>query len=1098
VGDVDVMDAARRSVSAIAQAGGCRLVVVSRALFLAFVRAHPKSLHTYLTQAIARLWRVAHFVLADYLGLPRAAQERLPLGPAVNAVNAAALGGTDASPACEWDLKELSVGVHAQALAQAARKVSLAPGQLLYAERAPGDALFLLVQGSTRADAVPWPAGTGVSPPPLPPPALLGAAAFLSRTPRRETVRADQATGATLLAFGPEELDALLAASPQAFVALLLAAAGALAPVIRRFISLGLNRVWLAAGDAAFTRAAPASSLYILISGRVRLLRDGAAGGAAWGAPSPDDFGLYLSGAEEAGRGDTIGEASLLAGGCYDATALCVRDSELVRMSRAAFELITARSPAAAARLLETMARKLTHDGGKGSAPHGGGGPGAVQRRRPDLVTICVLPASGLGASPPGAAESAVGALATSLACALGRFGPTLALDKGGAAARFQDGTVARLASRFYRSKLTGWMAAQEEAYRFILLLAEPGASAWSQMCVSQADCVLVVGRAGDPPTPGPGEAALLWRAGGARRGGRMELALLHASGVPEPRVAACALPVPAGTAAWLDARPLCRTHHHARSGSDVDVARLARHLAGRAVGLLLAGRGARGLAHLGALRALSDAGVPVDVVGGTGAGALVAAAFARGASQRTLLRRCAAMSPFSGAERSLLADATLPLLSFFSGWGLEANIRSALGGAAIEDLWLRFFCVSTNLTRGELQVHERGPAGRAVRAAQTILGLLPPVTDATTGDLLVDGGYLNNYPVDVMRERFGVDTVIVVDADERDTATALRSLAPLDGGISGWRLLWERANPFAPVRDGSSAPRYGTLVSALMAAVMQRQLRQAAREHPIHLHLRPRVSLRGVLTRPDQEAVVRAAYKHSFAAIAEWQQQQARQTGEEAKAGGAALPPESSVTLISAAAATHSAEQRSASGSTIGVVSGALPVAPRPVVSRPLPPTLLIPSPPQSHAAATPAPASSAAMRRAGSSRIGLSESLSVQAGGALPPRTHAASAGAAAAAGASASAGERRNSWGAAAVGTEAGTEGLGGAGTTTSSPPAGAVSQLSARFTGDALASPRVGSGEAPPEVAEALFSRAVSAEDAFYAANRRQQKGGAEEA
>ena len=454
VGDVDVMDAAARSVSAIAQAPqGCRLVVVSRALFLSFVAAHPRSLHTYLTQAIARLWRVAHFVLADYLALPRAAQERLPLGSGTGSgadgQAAAALAGTDASPACEADLASLATGIHAAALAAAAEHMRLAPGQQLYGDHEPADALFVLVSGAVTADAVPWPAGTGVASPPVVAPALVGAAAFLSRTPRRETLRCarlhtdesgaevDTADGAIVWAFGPQQLDALLHANPAAFVALLLAAAGSLSPVIRRFIALGLNRVWLASGDSAFTRDAPASSLYILISGRVRLLRDApSTSGGAGGAPSADNTGgssssssstdvsatmsatmsdvLFSSGAdgapgpgffagEEAGRGDAIGEASLLAGGVYDATALCVRDSELVRMSRAAFQLITARYPAAAARLLEAMARKLTRSAGGGASLRAGLRPGSSvvpqpgAWRRPDLVTICVLPAAGYG-----------------------------------------------------------------------------------------------------------------------------------------------------------------------------------------------------------------------------------------------------------------------------------------------------------------------------------------------------------------------------------------------------------------------------------------------------------------------------------------------------------------------------------------------------------------------------------------------------------------------------------------------------------------------------------------------------------------------------
>lgn len=149
---------------------------------------------------------------------------------------------------------------------------------------------------------------------------------------------------------------ALHSSDPGAFVQLLLAAAGALAPVIRRFIGLGLNRVWLSAGEMAFSKGDQASCLFVLISGRVRIVSgDARAGGRK------EERKLYNRdgvGIDEAGRGDTIGEAGMLAGGAHPHTALCVRDSELVRMSRSAFELITAKSPAAAARLLESMARK--------------------------------------------------------------------------------------------------------------------------------------------------------------------------------------------------------------------------------------------------------------------------------------------------------------------------------------------------------------------------------------------------------------------------------------------------------------------------------------------------------------------------------------------------------------------------------------------------------------------------------------------------------------------------------------------------------------------------------------------------------------------
>lgn len=81
-------------------------------------------------------------------------------------------------------------------------------------------------------------------------------------------------------------------------------------------------------------------------------------------------------------------------------------------------------------------------------------------------------------------------------------------------------------------------------------------------------------------------------------------------------------------------------------------------------------------------------------------------------------------------------------------------------GAQMIEDLWLPFFCVSTNLSKSQVQVHQLGCLWQLVRASMTIVGMVPPVI--REGEMLVDGGYLNNLPVDVMHT-LGVHTVIVV-----------------------------------------------------------------------------------------------------------------------------------------------------------------------------------------------------------------------------------------------------------------------------------------------------------------------------------------------
>ena len=129
-----------------------------------------------------------------------------------------------------------------------------------------------------------------------------------------------------------------------------------------------------------------------------------------------------------------------------------------------------------------------------------------------------------------------------------------------------------------------------------------------------------------------------------------------------------------------------------------------------------------------------------------------------------------------------------------------------------------RYFCITTNLSRGEPSVHERGTLWRLVRASMTIVGLVPPVYHE--GELLVDGGYLNNIPVDVMRG-LGVDSVIVVDVEDKD-ASVWRNLSAYDGGISGWQLLWDRWCPIPSLRYAASCG-FGHLVGVSRWRTCQR-----------------------------------------------------------------------------------------------------------------------------------------------------------------------------------------------------------------------------------------------------------------------------------
>jgi len=168
----------------------------------------------------------------------------------------------------------------------------------------------------------------------------------------------------------------------------------------------------------------------------------------------------------------------------------------------------------------------------------------------------------------------------------------------------------------------------------------------------------------------------------------------------------------PAGTLAWLEKRRV-HAHHHLRMRNDQDWRRLVRRLTGRATGLALSGGAARGNAHIGVIRALEEAGVEIDLIGGTSMGALVGALLTMDAPAQRMVDFGRTFS----ARRKLL-DLTLPLVSFLTSGRVTAVLRALCGEVQIEDLWRPFVCVSSNLTRAEPLVHTTGSLWHALRAS--------------------------------------------------------------------------------------------------------------------------------------------------------------------------------------------------------------------------------------------------------------------------------------------------------------------------------------------------------------------------------------------
>jgi predicted acylesterase/phospholipase RssA len=386
------------------------------------------------------------------------------------------------------------------------------------------------------------------------------------------------------------------------------------------------------------------------------------------------------------------------------------------------------------------------------------------------------------------------------------------------------------------RAELVGWLHAVERDHDRVIYLPDGQDTAWSRLCLSQSDVVLLAALAQDDPSLGAVEARAL-----ATESLRCELALLH-------------MAEPSGTARWLERRPVA-DHHHLRSTRPGDAARLARMLTGRACGLVLGGGGARGLAHIGVIRALEEAGVPIDVVGGTSMGAIVAGLCARGMDDAERVRR---MTSVARNGRRLLTP-TLPLVALSAGRYLDQILTEHETEVPIEDLPLRFYCISANLTRAEGVVHERGPLWPAIRASLALPGIFPPVYAA--GDLLIDGAAIDNVPVDVMRGRVGGGSIVAVDVSP-DVEPL--TVAPFGPGLSGWRVLGRRLNPFATPQP---VPGIADVLSRSTGLSQVRSRR--ALEDRVDLLLRPPVAGLGVLDFKGGIALFETGYRYAAEAIA-------------------------------------------------------------------------------------------------------------------------------------------------------------------------------------------------------------------------------------
>lgn len=566
-----------------------------------------------------------------------------------------------------------------------------------------------------------------------------------------------------------------------------------LAPLLDAFEPVSLAR-----GQALFRAGDAADGWYVVITGRLRV------------SLTDDDGRERLL--AETGAGEALGDLALLTGGSREVTAIAARDTTVARVKPETFLRWIEEYPTLLRACFTSLTRRA-HVMAKG-------GPDA---RRKGARVFTIVRASG---------GAPVAAFGSGLAAGLSKLGATLHVRPRTLEERSIVPDVALSPPEHpCWLRAAAWIEDALGTYPFVVLETDHVTPAWEALAVRLADALVAVGGAkeealrGLPFEKGPVDEKLA---------PQRFLALVQADHASAPE----------GTERWLEALPEYRPLQ-VRLNRPAEFERLARTLAARAVTVALGGGGARGLAHIGVLRALQELGVPVDVIGGTSMGSIIAAQHAMGLSAAEMValnKRLAASRPFS--------DFTFPMFALLRTKRIEKMAREAFADRTIESLWLPYLAVSANLATADLVLHERGPVWEATRASGALPGIAQPAISG--GHALIDGGVLNNLPGDVLRNRFG-GTVLAVNVSPKEE----RQFA-----VSSFPSPWAAAMRFL----GATPVEAPTILDIMTRAVTLTSARRARFvEQEADIYLAPPIDRFGMLEFERIDEIVETGYRHAL-----------------------------------------------------------------------------------------------------------------------------------------------------------------------------------------------------------------------------------------
>jgi NTE family protein len=549
-------------------------------------------------------------------------------------------------------------------------------------------------------------------------------------------------------------------------------------------------------GRGVVERGEPSDSIYIVAAGRMCAVR---ADGSVAGTIS---------------RLEPIGEIGALSGEPRAASVHAVRDSLLLRIPGALLYEVIGRYPDTLIEMTRVIIQRLRNDQ-------------RLRRLEDQRRTRCfaVVPATP-GIDVVSIAQQLRQALAETCTCApvlIDAAGVDAALGAGAAQVRVADGEANR--------RLVEYLNRVEAEQTHLVYVAGPDADPWARRCMRQADRILFVV---DTQTPAMATAMV---------------DELRQSGTRAPVDLVMIRPGGSGAGALLGWREQigAGAHYFVRHDHGDDFSSLARQLTGRGVGLVLGGGGARGFAHIGLLRALRELRIPVDVVGGSSMGAFFSALAACGYDDQEMIH----IARETFVRQNHLNDYLFPTVSLIRGRKFVRRLQEIFDEQLIENLRRPYFCVSTNLTRGAAQVHDRGPLYLWVATSMAVPGVAPPVV--WRGELLCDGAVINSLPTDVMQDL--------------ERGPIIASDVSTEGGIGAPGIEGPDPEALLKLRGGDDRPRLFSIM--FRTATLTSESGTAQRAKRADAYLRMPVGGVAMFDWKKLDEVVERGYRHALEELA-------------------------------------------------------------------------------------------------------------------------------------------------------------------------------------------------------------------------------------